>query len=953
MKNRSFVLVLFVAVTLLQSQIAQAQSVNITGPTSPVTVQTGDDFATNVLRNPWDFDQRRDIGWEENFVGTSVGVSNGIWSGTNELAGGYVLPLFPGFKRSVFPYVTPGDTSLPALGILSPIDASKYTRVCYRLSHTSRGTYALYWDNNPNRDEYWPDGSQKGATIDGFYTTQSSTAVMNSGYRVYCHDMTNLSGEFQQSAGSWSGNIHAFRLDPSVGGGAGAVTEIDWIRIVDPSSAPNLNITWSSSGVTSSHVVTVYLDNNNSGFDGAPIARYSSGSNPGSYTLPTASLPPGDHYFYVEVQAAGTGTSGLIGSPTRSGYSARLRITNAPVVNFSSPSFTSGQEYFGSVVGNAIDMDSSTDVINLDRSRFPDSARQFSNEQFITNSDTEDGKIFAASADTPINGATESDDQLHLNVNSTRPIDPQKFRYLVYRMAADGTNFPRIDNKVRDGWVTRPVWWNNDVLSDGGDPGAHVLYEGWHTYNLDLSALPMERGHAWSTYSNIRNLRIDPLETNIPTWFYIDWIRLHAENRTSNKLFTINYSIADADSSAFDVSLYYDNNNSGFDGSLITSISGLSAGNHSFVWNTDGFPEGASYYVYAVVSDGTNVRKYYTPVHVKIGDYVPQPVPRTSGSFADYNGDGSSDLFLYYDTKSVTTSACLKYKTKKVKVPGQKKKVSVRVCSKQRTVTNTENNVSHTYNSASGEVTRNIHTAGSSGISFDRTGDGYADLTTVRESDGSLVWDILESRTAHRLSIPFGVSGDKPVTGDFDGDGKDDIAIFRPSTGEWYILNNSLGVNSEVWGQSGDIPVPRDFDGDGSTDLAVYRPSNGTWYIKNSGYSSGYASAATKTVSFGSADDLPVAADYNGDGVDEVAVYRPSEGNWYVMNLRDSSTSTTQWGMAGDVPHARLDTNNDGLPDFVIFRASEGAWYINYGNGQNRRVAFGDSAGRMLLNKQG
>ncbi len=57
--------------------------------------------------------------------------------------------------------------------------------------------------------------------------------------------------------------------------------------------------------------------------------------------------------------------------------------------------------------------------------------------------------------------------------------------------------------------------------------------------------------------------------------------------------------------------------------------------------------------------------------------------------------------------------------------------------------------------------------------------------------------------------------------------------------------------------------------------------------------------------------------------------------------------------MAGDVPHARLDTNNDGLPDFVIFRASEGAWYINYGNGQNRRVAFGDSAGRMLLNKQG
>lgn len=45
------------------------------------------------------------------------------------------------------------------------------------------------------------------------------------------------------------------------------------------------------------------------------------------------------------------------------------------------------------------------------------------------------------------------------------------------------------------------------------------------------------------------------------------------------------------------------------------------------------------------------------------------------------------------------------------------------------------------------------------------------------------------------------------MTGDFDGDGKDDIAIFRPSTGEWYILDEGIsGVNSEVWGQSGDIP---------------------------------------------------------------------------------------------------------------------------------------------------
>ena len=71
-------------------------------------------------------------------------------------------------------------------------------------------------------------------------------------------------------------------------------------------------------------------------------------------------------------------------------------------------------------------------------------------------------------------------------------------------------------------------------------------------------------------------------------------------------------------------------------------------------------------------------------------------------------------------------------------------------------------------------------------------------------------------------------STDTPVPGDYDGDGATDVAIFRPSTGTWWILQSSTNYTtygSHQWGEATDIPVPGDYDGDGYTDVSIFRPS--------------------------------------------------------------------------------------------------------------------------------
>ena len=213
-----------------------------------------------------------------------------------------------------------------------------------------------------------------------------------------------------------------------------------------------------------------------------------------------------------------------------------------------------------------------------------------------------------------------------------------------------------------------------------------------------------------------------------------------------------------------------------------------------------------------------------------------------------------------------------------------------------------------------------------SNIQSNQAGQNYtvqytksADTTGVfRPSNGLLYLKNTNETGFADIALNYGLPGDYPVVGDWDGNGIMTIGVYR--NGYFYLRNsNTIGFAEVVFpfGQPGDQPVAGDWNNDGIDTIGVYRGN--TFYLRDSNS----AGPVEKSFSLGNAGDVGIAGDWNGDGMDTTGVFRPSNGYIYLKNTNETGFAdwALNYGLPGDKP-VTGDWDNDGVDTIGVYRGN-------------------------------
>jgi hypothetical protein len=579
-------------------------SVAITQPSGMIAQGEDLEYATHDWHDAWDMNEETDLYLFSSPTCNQVSpmfanstFSNGLWSATFAVANPYLWLIHPGY---------PSALHVGKDGNVHPIDANLYTQLTFRMylapnfdpSQTPGGF--LGWTPAP--------GDVSNVNTSNF--GESRFFRVYPGWNTYTIDLTKIG--LQQGNLNWGGQISGLMLFPAFLP-AGTTIQIDWVRLT---AAQSQSVAWRGTWQSGSTAVLSFSSDN---VNFNPLRIYSNydpykiqiiepnvipaGNNGvGSYDVP-ASFMPGSAYVKVSI----SGQTSVSAGP--------LQPNARPDFTFVAPSYTSGEEFASSVVGNPWDMSDAADVSSWDKLVSPPA---FSS-----------GILTATSVSDPPNcGMPWGDPKLFLNMGG-KSVDTNYYRYLTIKVKMNASF------DFGNGWVSRFYWVRNNYYNYGGSNDM-PLYSGWNIFNVDLwgnvqdDAAPGNA--AWRSISpNI--LRFDPHEIPPSTQFEIDYIKLTANDtaQTGSTLW-IKYLL----SSSYTPTFYYDTDRNAANGRTIAGSrapvtlapkAGPSViflplvtrnfsqtdppGTRTFGWNLTGVPAGA-YYISADVNDGYNTTTWYS-----------------------------------------------------------------------------------------------------------------------------------------------------------------------------------------------------------------------------------------------------------------------------------------------------------------------------------------------------
>jgi hypothetical protein len=633
----------------------------------------------------------------------------------------------------------------------------------------------------------------------------------------------------------------------------------------------------------------------------------------------------------VSIDWVSVNTGGALTSAPTTATSASagpIAINTPPIAHLLQPDAMGGLDYASYTRNDPWNMAEASDV---------DLTQNFT-PQFLR-----DATVEGVRGDYLRGTGTNSDPAVFFVYGTPPDVDANKFKNLTFRMSISGAGPYGSRSVARVFWqraaAGAPIQTSDDIL----------VWAGLNTYVFDMTTIEKDPGvvnpEPWG--GTVNYFRIDPHEESVPIEFFFDEVRLAADDE-SNRRFAVTWSASDPDDNAR-ISLYYDTDRSGFNGTAIATNLEENELNNTFIWDTRGVPNG-TYYVYAVISDGLNTTRRYATGRLVV------------------NNGAAGDTTAPIGALDPSTPTTVTSGSGVVNVQGWALD-NVQIASVQLLVDGTAVGRPATgiFRPEVREAHPNYPEASEAGfqMSFNTSGLGagpHSLTVAVYDTAGNRTllggtasggdtagvyvpstgyWFLRNSNSpgAADLAFSFGPrnAGWTPLVGDWDGDGVDTPGLYDGVNGTFFLKNTAAPGASDLtfsYGarNAGWRPLVGDWDGDGVDTVGLYAPSTGAYFLRNT-HGPG---AADIVFSFGPAGGgrTPLSGDWDHDGDDTIGLYDPAAGAFFLKNTNAGGPADLafSYGPRNATPVVG-DWNNDGTDTIGVYVPSTGTWFLRNTNG--------------------